>query len=40
MCRAERGLVSPEGRGRPERAGFERGCIGDTARIQSGVDLG
>ena len=32
--RAERGLVSPRDRGRSRRAGFERGCIRYTARIQ------
>ena len=32
--RAERGLVSRKDGGRPRRAGFERGCIKDTAQIQ------
>ena len=32
--RAERGLVSRKDGGRSGRAGFERGCIRDTARIQ------
>ena len=32
--RAERGLVSWKDGGRSGRAGFERGCIRDTARIQ------
>ena len=31
---AERGLVSRKNGGRSGRAGFERGCIRDTARIQ------
>ena len=33
-CRAERGLVSRKDVVRSRRAGFERGCIRDTARIQ------
>ena len=32
--RAERGLVSRKNGGRSGRAGFERGCIRDTAQIQ------
>ena len=32
--RAERGLVSRKDGGRSGRAGFERGCIRDTARTQ------
>ena len=32
--RTERGLVSRKDGGRSGRAGFERGCIRDTARIQ------
>ena len=32
--RAERGLVSRKSGDRSGRAGFERGCIRDTARIQ------
>ena len=34
--RAERGLVSQKDGGRSGRAGFERGHIRDTARIQGG----
>ena len=34
-CRA--GIGQPEGRGRSGRAGFKRGCIRDTARIQRGL---
>ena len=32
--RAKRGLVSRKNGSRSGRAGFERGCIGDTARTQ------
>ena len=32
--RAERGLVSRKNGGRSGRAGFERGCISNTGRIQ------
>ena len=35
--RTERGLFSRKDRGRSERAGFERGCTRDTARIQRGL---
>ena len=35
--RAERGLVSRKDAGRSGRAGFERVCIRDTARIQPGL---
>ena len=35
--RAERGLVSRKDGGRSGRAGFERGCIRDTAQIQRGL---
>ena len=35
--RTERGLVSLKDGGRSGRAGFERGCIRDTARIQRGL---
>ena len=37
VSRVERGLVSKKNGGRSGRAGFERGCIWDTARIQRGL---